>query len=619
MSDAANHVRQAWSIDEFTDYEIVGFGVAGYRSFWGVEPQVVGPFGKLHLVAGANNSGKSNILRFASSIMSTLEPTNLTMNFPSGADVPIGTGVSTALKLDMLITLPNSFGESELLSRVGKNELGDWKTALDILLDLFTHSRVGPRRVVKLEFEEADSRRKQLRPSGSMLQRVVEKYEVASPGHPIPTLISYLMSHSPGGSHENFLDGLVRQIMHSVQVPAIADVSAFRQISESSGEQDNYSGRGLIRRLAELENPPSHDVYEDNTLRFEAINAFVQEVVGDPSARIRVASGQDDILVVSNGRVLPLASLGTGIHEVVILAVAGTLLSDHLVCMEEPEIHMHPVMQRRLLAYLTSTGNRYLVATHSAALLDQSIASISHISMSAAGSRVSASATADEIAHLVSELGYRASDLVQANLIIWVEGPSDRNYLRFWLSVVDPELTEGVHFSIMFYGGSLLSHLSAEDRAVHDFISLRRLNRNSVILIDSDRTSSSDDINATKKRIRKEFNLPDGSGFAWITHGYTIENYVPRHLLESAVSKVHPKSKYVYRAGRFTNPLAGTRFTNSKFKPDKTAISSSVVENWLPTEPLPDHVLIEARKLSKAVRLANGLEPKNFVGRPRKE
>lgn len=278
---------------------------------------------------------------------------------------------------------------------------------------------------------------------------------------------------------------------------------------------------------------------------------------------------------------------------------------------------MHPVMQRRLLTYLAETENRYLVATHSAALLDQSLASISHIQMTSEGSLLTASATSQDVSHLVSDLGYRASDIVQANAVLWVEGPSDRNYLRFWLAVVDSDLIEGVHYSIMFYGGGLLSHLAAEDSGVKDFIALRSLNRNSVIVIDSDRPSAEKEINSTKRRVRREFNDSGGPGFAWVTWGYTIENYVPRHLLEAAVKAVHPRIKYTFRAGRFTNPLASSRFSNKSFTPDKTAISAAVVANWLPTDSLPDELLGDIRKLSKTIRVANGLEPKVFAGRPK--
>lgn len=101
-------------------------------------------------------------------------------------------------------------------------------------------------------------------------------------------------------------------------------------------------------------------------------------------------------------------------------------------------------------------------------------------------------------------LGYRASDLLQCNAVIWVEGPSDRIYLNHWIRAVAPELVEGVDYSIMFYGGRLLSHLSADDSEVSDFISLRKLNRNVAVVIDSDRCSSRASINTTKQRVSAE-------------------------------------------------------------------------------------------------------------------
>ena len=81
----------------------------------------------------------------------------------------------------------------------------------------------------------------------------------------------------------------------------------------------------------------------------------------------------------------------------------------------------------------------------------------------------------------------------------------------------DPRLIEGVHYSIMFYGGRLLSHLSADDPEVMDFISLRRLNRFIMIVMDSDRSVPRGRLNATKRRVRDEFDR--GPGFAWITKG----------------------------------------------------------------------------------------------------
>jgi hypothetical protein len=139
---------------------------------------------------------------------------------------------------------------------------------------------------------------------------------------------------------------------------------------------------------------------------------------------------------------------------------------------------------------------------------------------------------------LCADLGYRASDLLQANSIVWVEGPTDRLYIRHWLSAVADELVEGIHYSVMFYGGRLLAHLAADDIEVEDFISLRRINQWLSIVIDSDRRKKGAKLNATKRRVRDEFD--QGPGYAWITQGREIENYVPADLLWDAIQKAHP-------------------------------------------------------------------------------
>jgi hypothetical protein len=151
---------------------------------------------------------------------------------------------------------------------------------------------------------------------------------------------------------------------------------------------------------------------------------------------------------------------------------------------------------------------------------------------------------------ICQELGYKASDLLQANAVVWVEGPSDRIYLESWLSAADADLIEGIHYSIMFYGGRLLSHLSAGDEEVKEFISLRTLNRNVALVMDSDRSNADDEINDTKKRLLREFAT--NGGVAWLTDGREIENYVEPDFLQAAVRAVYA-DRYVkaYRLGTF--------------------------------------------------------------------
>jgi len=147
--------------------------------------------------------------------------------------------------------------------------------------------------------------------------------------------------------------------------------------------------------------------------------------------------------------------------------------------------------------------------------------------------RIKESVLRSERFAICADLGIRASDIVQSNFIVWVEGPSDRLYIRHWISAVDPTLIEGIHYSIMFYGGRLLSHLTANDEEVTEFIRLRSLNQNLCVVIDSDKSSAHAKINDTKKRIIEEFEV--GGSKAWLTKGREIENYVSFEELQAAV------------------------------------------------------------------------------------
>jgi hypothetical protein len=182
-----------------------------------------------------------------------------------------------------------------------------------------------------------------------------------------------------------------------------------------------------------------------------------------------------------------------------------------------------------------------------------------------------------ELFDALRALGYRASDLLQTNCIVWVEGPSDRIYLLHWLKGLAPDLVEGVDFSIVFYGGALLAKLSAALENAEDpsLVDLWSINRRMWIVMDSDKGEG--DLKPAVQRLKDEIDAAHAGG-TWITDGYTVENYVDADLLERVVCAIHPSAGAITDKSSNVDPL--TRVVKANGEPlkriDKVAVAQAV-------------------------------------------
>jgi predicted ATPase len=204
---------------------------------------------------------------------------------------------------------------------------------------------------------------------------------------------------------------------------------------------NTYPGRADQKLAPTGENLPAvlNDLYHNRREVFEDLKVLVQRIVPgigelhlpQQGTEIQVSFTDPD----SPTSALNLKSLGTGVEQLLMTLVVGlTGEGPTAVILEEPETNLHPGAQRALLTLIRdwSSTKPYILATHSPVFLDASLrAEVLLVTRQAGVSDVKSLGT--ESLEALDNLGVRLSDVLSADRLLLVEGPSDAAVLTTWL------------------------------------------------------------------------------------------------------------------------------------------------------------------------------------------
>ena len=394
--------------------------------------------------------------------------------------------------------------------------------------------------------------------------------------------------------------------------------------------EDGTGATNLLRQYLNVANLPNEIVDKDilNALNqimkpenhFERIMCQEIETTDDASSKWEVQ------LVNENGKI-PISSSGSGLRTILLVLIKLFLetrenendvlensLNNTVFIFEELENNLHPAIQRNLFEFLyqwsKENNSQIFLTTHSTVPINmfsgRDNVTLTHIKKENNRIITNSALSFIENEDILMSLGVRASDILQSNAVIWVEGPSDRIYINKWIELYSKgTLKENIHYQILFYGGRLLSHLTGKVDESNELIQLFRANLHSIIVIDSDKTDSKKRINQTKLRIKKEFM--QNQAIVWITQGKEIENYLSRNIFNK-VYKVNKQIGQYEKIDDFLNENSRKKNIGKYYVTNKASESISIAKEMTREDINILDLETQISTIVKQIKIWNGIQ-----------
>lgn len=260
--------------------------------------------------------------------------------------------------------------------------------------------------------------------------------------------------------------------------------------------------------------------------------------------------------------------LGDGIQALIVLMFPiFTAEKDSWIFIDEPELNLHPGMQRLFLKQILSNPEikkknlKFFITTHSNHLLDLTLnqESISIFSFSKLIGKTSKEHkflirnVKSGDTSLMEDLGVNNSSVFLANCSIWVEGITDRKYLSAFLTAYLKSLDkayyfkEDADFTFFEYAGSNLAHYYFSDEVsneqkeeIRDQINAFSLSNRIYLLADKDGDDKKSKHDFLKKVTKENNNIIYRD-----TGAIEIENILSFSILQKALVNVFGQDEII--------------------------------------------------------------------------
>ena len=277
---------------------------------------------------------------------------------------------------------------------------------------------------------------------------------------------------------------------------------------------------------------------------------------------------------------------GDGTQQLIIILYSLFKHKDEqnkLFFIEEPEMYLHPGVLRKFIEVINSDlfrNHQYFITTHSNIVLDT--AAETNINMSIfkfkkvkdksknGGKDFLIEQCNNGDMSLLNELGVRNSSLFLSNCSIWVEGVTDRLYLKHYLKLYcdkykDKKIyRENLDYTFIEYGGGNIVHFNFDKTDNPNSINAKYINNNIFLIADNDNPKEGSTKAKRKEAYREQ--LKENFYELSVTE---VENLITSEIVKQTLIIQNPKkeseiNKVFEKEKKFANKKLG-KFIDALF------------------------------------------------------
>jgi len=158
------------------------------------------------------------------------------------------------------------------------------------------------------------------------------------------------------------------------------------------------------------------------------------------------------------GKTLDIIYSGTGLKHFIDVLVKSTLSRADVLLIDEPEMGLHPDLQKRFIEYLNKLSQekniQIFVSTHSPVFLNY-LENVNFFRMfNVKGKRSIQQIPIDSSHTLICDLGIKPSDVFNQDICLMVEGSTDVIFFEHIIKIFYKEEFDKISIGVLQYGGS---------------------------------------------------------------------------------------------------------------------------------------------------------------------